>query len=200
MATADVEGLTLTGTGATRISSSTSTRRTMKRHALALTAACALVLSGCGGASEEDTEAASSLSASLMEQGDSTVSVSQEEADCVSEGIVEGVGVDELKEYGVLTEDLKIDKDPGEVEMSTADAEAAADSLFDCTDVRAMVDSQMSEQMAGQPPEVQKCLDEVLTDDRLRLLYVAIFSGDQEGAQSEIVEPMTECATSALRP
>lgn len=169
----------------------------MNKSVLGLMAASMLVLSSCGGSAEED-KAAKSISASLMAEEGGTTSLKQEDADCVGEKMVDGVGLDQLTEYGVLTEDGELNKDPDEVKMSTEDAESTTDALFDCTDVQAMMDKEMSNQMAGQPAAVKKCLDEVLTDERLRGMFVATFSGRQRDAQTELMEPMMKCATKAM--
>ncbi len=170
----------------------------MRKTVLALATVSMLALSACGGG--DDEQAKESISGSLTEQeeGSETFTVEEDEADCIADGMVDGVGVDQLQEYGILTDDLELNKDPDEVEMSTEDAETTTDALFDCTGVQAMMDEEMSAGMEGQPQAVKDCLDEVLTDERLRNLFVAIFSGKQEEAQAEIQGPMMECATEAM--
>lgn len=180
----------------------------MKRTLLVVTAAAALTLSGCGGGagggaggglSSDEQKVADNLSKRLLDQGQGeTLSVTKEEANCISEDMVGEVGVDQLQEYGIVKEDLTVNKDPDEVKMSTADAEATADAIFGCADVQAMVDEEMGKQLAGQPPAVKKCFEEALNDERLRSMLVSTFSGQEERAQQELVKPVMECAQKAM--
>ena len=116
----------------------------------------------------------------------------RDEADCIGEGFVGEIGVDQLQEYGFLTEDLKAEPMTS-VTMDTADAEAATGVLFDCADVPALMSQAMA---SGQQVDAktQKCLDEVLTEDKLRTMFTLMFSGKQDEASQEVIAPMMECA------
>ena len=179
----------------------------MKRTLLALTSVAVLALSGCGGdgagsggggLSSDEQTVADNLSKTLREEEGGTISVSQKEADCIGEDMATGVGVEKLQEYGIVKDDLSINKNPNEVTMSTGDAETAADAFLGCTDVQAMIDQGIGEQLAGQPPAVKKCFEEALTDERVRSILVGTFSGKQQQAQQELVKPVMECAQKAM--
>jgi len=79
------------------------------------------------------------------------------------------------------------------VKMETADAEAATGVLFDCADVTELMSEAMA---AGQQVDkkTRECLEEVLTEDKLRTMFTLMFSGKQDQANQEVVRPLMECA------
>ena len=167
----------------------------MKRSILAAVLASALVLSGCGA--DEDEEAKTAISDYLMKQQDNAqmISLQQEEADCISDGMVDGIGVDQLKEYGFLKEDGSVNQSVETPEMSKEDAKTMVGSMFDCTDVMTTMREQLSKSMGEQPAEVKECFDEALTEEAVRAMLVANLSGDQEKAGQELIGPLMKGAT-----
>jgi len=149
-------------------------------------AVLALSLTACGN----DEEAASkAISASIMKSNDETFEVTQGEADCVGDGMVDQIGVDKLTEYGIITEDLKASGGIEDVEMSEGDAGSAADVMAECADIKALFTGAMSE----LPEQAQTCVDENLTDEVLHDFLVSIFMNDQEGGQQELMGALREC-------
>lgn len=167
----------------------------MKRTILSAALASVLFVSGCGGG--EDEEAKTAISDYLMEQQGETQMLKLErgEADCISEGMVDGIGVDQLKEYGFLNEDGTVNKDSQITDMSKDDSEAMVDSMFDCTDVMKTMQSELASAMGEQTPEVQACLEDALTEDVVRKVLVANFSGDAQQAQQDLMGPLGACIT-----
>lgn len=176
----------------------------MKKTVLALTIAFMLALTGCGGggggASSEDSKAADNISDFLVEQeeGQGVVDVPREDADCIADGMVDEIGVDQLEEYGFLEGDGKVAGDLDGMKMSTEDAEAMTNTMFDCTDVMAMMKESMAAQMGGQDPALEKCIDEVFTEDRTKALLTGLFSGKEAEVGKELQAPMMECAQKAM--
>lgn len=174
-----------------------------KSRALAAVATTLLLsvtaCSGGGGigTSGDDQKAADAIAGSIMKgqksAGTDVFSMKQDEADCIGEGFVDEIGTDQLQEYGFLTEDLKANESLTSVEMSTADAEAAADTLFDCADVQQM----MLGSMGDLDAKTKKCIEDVMTEDALHSLFVKMFSGKQEAAGQELIAPMMKCTTGA---
>ena len=117
------------------------------------------------------------------------------DADCIGEGFVDEIGTEQLQEYGFLTEDLKAAEDFTNVEMSKEDAGSAADTLIECADVQQM----MSEAMGEVDAKTRECFEEVLTEEALRSLFTKMFSGQQEEAGQELIQPMMECAAPGLQ-
>jgi hypothetical protein len=169
--------------------------------AAVVAAVLALALSSCGGGtSSNDEQASKALSASIMKSqkaaGGSAaklLALKQKDADCISKGLVDKVGTDKLQKYGMLTKDLKANNGLSNVKMSAADAKAATDVVFGCTDVQGMMKKAMKS--SGQvPAAMQACVDKGLTDTALRSMFAHVFSGDQNAAQQDLIKPMMKCA------
>ena len=167
-----------------------------KPLAAAVLVALAMTTTGCGNG--DDATAAKSISDSIMkdqQSGTSTVmQVKRKDADCIGNGLVDKIGTQKLQKYGLLTKDLKMNKDVTSVHMSTADAGAAADTFFACTDVMGMMRKAMS---GGQPidPKIKACLNDALTKDAVHSMFVSMFSGKQQEATKGLTKAMMKCAT-----
>jgi hypothetical protein len=165
---------------------------------LAVLAGLLLPLTACGGG--DDEAAAKAISDSIMKEQEgaqqSVFTMKREEADCIGEGFVDRIGVDKLKEYEFLSEDLKA-KPMTNIVMETEDAESATDVLFDCADVEGLMNEALASG-AQMDERTKACLDEVLTEDKLKSMFTLMFSGEQEKANQEVIEPLTKCATAGL--
>jgi len=166
-----------------------------KTLAVLVTAVLALGLTSCGG--NDDEAASKALSDSIMKSQESSnasqfFAMERKDADCIGDGMVDEIGTDQLQEYGMITKDNKANKDVTAVKMSTGDAESATDVLFDCTDVPGMMQKAVGD--SGQiPAEMQDCVNEALNEKNLRSMFTKVFSGKQEEAQQELIQPMMKC-------
>ena len=158
----------------------------MKIRTIAVTALLAVSLTACG---QDDQEASDAISASIMESNDETFKVTQEEADCVGDGMVEQIGVDKLTDYGIITEDLKANDGIEDVKMSEGDASSAADVMAGCADIKELFTSAMGE----LPQEAQQCVEENLDDEVLHNFLTAVFMNDQEKGNQELMGALSEC-------
>jgi hypothetical protein len=165
----------------------------MKRTALGGALTTLLLLAACGGGEDEQAKAAISEQLMTQQQDQQMVELEQEEADCISEGMVDGIGVDQLKEYGFLDEDGTVNEDASTTTMSKEDARILVDSMFDCTDVMATMQEELAATMGQQTPEMRQCIEEALTEERVRKLLEATFAGEQQGTQ-ELMAPLMQCA------
>ena len=165
-----------------------------------LLAALLLPLTACGGG-DDDAKAAKAISDSIMESqedqagGAQMFTMPREDADCIGEGFVDQIGTEQLQEYGFLNEDLTAAEDFTDVKMSEEDAGSAADTLIECADVEQM----MSEAMGEVDAKTRECFEEVLTEDALRSVFTKMFSGKQDEAGQELIQPMMECAAPDLQ-
>lgn len=158
-----------------------------------------LSVSACGGNGDDD-KASTAISDSIMKSqksGGDILAVKRDDADCIGKGLVNSIGVDQLKKYGVLTKDAKTAKSISAVKMSKDDAKSATDTLFSCTDVMAMIDKTM-EQQGAMNPAMKKCIDKVLTEDAVHSMFESMFVGKTDEASKALVGPLTKCATAPL--
>lgn len=163
----------------------TINKRVLSAAALALV----LPLAACGS-SADDEKAAASIAKQFQDDGDSGLTVTDEEAQCLGDGFVSEVGTEKLQEYELLNDDLEATEE-GDIEMSDGDAEKAATVFQDCADVKGlMLEGLESEDM---PDEAKECVESELTDERVQEFLVALFQNDEEGGQAAIAEPITEC-------
>jgi uncharacterized membrane protein len=168
----------------------------MNRTILSAVLASVLLLGACGGSAEED-EAKTAISGYLMEQQDDKQMITLEkgEADCIAGDMVDGIGVDKLKEYGFLNEDGTVNKDSKTPDMSEEDSEVMVDSMFECTDVMDTMRKELAAAMGSATPEMQECFEKALSEEMVRSVLVATFSGDDAKAQQELMGPLGECIT-----
>lgn len=153
-----------------------------------------LVLSGCG--SDESEEAKASISDFLMQKQseEQMIKLNRDEADCMSADMVDGIGVDKLKDYGFLNEDGTVDGTAKPTSMDRKDAETMVDAMFHCTDVMATMNKELAASMGQQSEETKKCFEKALTEDAVREMLTATFAGEQEAASKELTGSLMKCA------
>jgi hypothetical protein len=169
--------------------------------ATAVLAGLTLTAGGCGGSGgsdDEDAKAAREISDAIVTQQKSAqgpaalLAIRRKDADCVGKGLVDKIGTDKLKTYGVLTQDGKAKKDVTEVKMSAADATAATDVLFGCVDVESRVERALAKS-GTIAPDLRTCVNKVVNEKTLRSVFEDVFQGRQ-GAAQRLVGPITGCA------
>lgn len=167
----------------------------MKKNAALVLAgglAMTLTLSACGGGGGDEAKAADAISQSMMESSDDEFTVDEKQADCVGEGLVDKIGVDKLKSYGMLNDDLTVDDSVTDVTMEEADADNAAAVIIGCVDAQAM----MAEQFAADDTmtdEQKECVSDALDDEALTGMFSLIFQGKEEEATNELMGPLMSC-------
>lgn len=172
-----------------------------------------LSLTACGGSggsgstaassrSTQDVKASKSISASIMKSQKAATgssqffSMSQKDADCIGNGLVDKIGVKQLQTYKLLDKDLKTSGSVTNAKMSAKDAGSASGVLFGCTDVQGMMKKAISKS-GNLPPTMKPCVDKTLTESNLKSMFTQIFQGQQQAAQKELVTPLMKCATAA---
>lgn len=165
----------------------------MRMRTLAALAALTLLAGGCA-ASDED-QAKEALAASIMEESDSTFKVSQSEADCIAAGFVDDIGVDQLQDYGIITEGEGTSKTLDDVTMDEGDAEAAADAFVDCVDVQQLLTDELP--LDGMDAAVADCVKDALSEDVIHDILAATFRGDSpDDASPEVADQLAACIQS----
>lgn len=159
--------------------------RTEVKRSIALPGVLLLALTACGGGGD-DSEASENIAASIQQDS----SISEEDADCFAENVVDSVGVDQLKEIGILNDDLEVEGNLDEADLSPQDAEKAAEAFTGCIDI----DIVLEEAFAGAGDEAIACVKEKIDEDAYQDLMTATFAGDETAAQDAMLSA-AECLT-----
>ena len=165
---------------------------TMRTTTVALICAISLSLTGCG-AGDEDTAKDNIKTSILDEEQIAGTEVSEDDATCLSDGIVDEIGTDQLQEYGLLNSDLEVKDEVGEVTMDEADAESMADVFVECVDAEKILEDRFSEMSGSLTKEQTDCMKEVLDEEKVKEIMAATFQGDTAGMQSSLQEDFMPC-------
>ena len=171
----------------------------MKKTAAVLCAAV-LTLSACGNG--DDDKAKENIKTAILEEEGSQITggtePTEEQADCISNGMVDDVGVDKLQEYDLLTEDLEINEDANPTDMEEADADALAGVFVDCIDVEEMFAAQFGSGEEDLPAEAQECIKDAIDEDAMKDGLSASFQGETDEGFTAMQGKMMECVTGGL--
>lgn len=164
----------------------------MKKMTVTVLVTVSLLLTGCGAS--DDDKAKENIKASILEEDEiAGTKVSDEDATCLSDGIVDEIGTDQLKEYELLNDDLEVESEVGNVKMEEGDADAMANVFVDCVEAEKMLEEQFSQMTGSLTPEQQDCMKEVLDEEKVKEIMSATFQGDTAGMQSSLQEDFMTC-------
>ena len=169
-------------------------------------------LTGCGGddgadpdesassLSDDEQTAAENLATQIVRSGsvsesDSEDEVDKEQATCIAEGAVEEVGLGELQEYGIVTEDLLVNMSIQGVEMNGEHADALALVFVDCIDAEGLFEERF---LAGLPDrgadeDRRECVEEAVSVEEVRKVLAASFQGGRSPAYAAMQEAVSSC-------
>ena len=164
---------------------------TMRTTTVALFCAISLSLTGCGAGDED--KAKESIKSNILKEDLGGTDVSEEDATCLSDGLVDEVGTEKLQEYGLLNEDLEAQDDVTDVQMDEADADAVATVFVDCVDAEQMIEDQFAGNLEGLPEEQKQCVLDVIDEEKVKDIMSATFQGDTAGMQQLLQEDLAEC-------
>lgn len=150
-----------------------------------------LTLTACGGGADEQ-EAKDNLKASFSED-DSLGAATEEQAGCVADGMVDELGVETLQEYKILDDDLKVNEEPGDVEMSADDADAAATVVIDCIDTAELFTDQMADSEESLTDEQKECVESAIDEDAMKEMLSAEFQGKESDAMDDMTGEIMTC-------
>ena len=179
-------------------------------HAAAAGAVLVGLLAGCGGdgttstpsRTTDEQKAADNLAAQIIRSGSmsetssSESAVTDEQATCIAEGAVDDVGLAELQGYGILTEDLRVDKSIQGVEMRAEHADALAGVFVECIDAEALFEERF---VAGLPEggsvaQRRACVDEAVGEGDVLEILSASFQGLRPAAYTRLQRAVSACA------
>ena len=166
-------------------------------------------LAGCGSddaepasaLTDDEQTAADNLAAQIIRSGSMRASgsgISDAQATCVAEGAVADVGLAELQGYGIVTEDLLVDKSIQGVQMKAADAEALAGVFVDCVDAEALFEDRF---LTGLPAGAdEECVRAAVGVDGVRDVLAASFQGSGTSAYQQMQRDVTACGAGKRAP
>ena len=162
------------------------------------TALCALLLfslSACGS-SDEDT-AKENIKASVLKENASVAGgtkLSEKQAECFADGMVDDVGVDKMKKYKLLDDDLKIIKDANPTDMSEDDADATAAVITGCVDMKSLITDQINASAKTDLTDEQsKCIDDAIDEDTIEKGLSASFQGKSDNPMADMQGALFAC-------
>ena len=150
------------------------------------------LLVGCGGNDDEAT-AAKNIKASILKEDVAGAELTDEQAGCLSDDIVSEIGVEQLQEYGLINEDLKVDEELTDVKLEAKDADAMAASFTTCVDAEELIEKQFSQEASGMSDEQQTCIKDVLTEDKVEEILSLTFQGKESEIQTSLQKDLVKC-------
>lgn len=157
-------------------------------------AACSDSDGGAGAASSgKGKEYAEALATSLTEDGSP---ISESDARCTADGMVDAIGVDQLEEVGPPEDFAAGDGAVDDLELSEAEATGVYQAIDDCMGAKDFVLSSFAADMSD---EAVACVDENLSDELVKDFFVSMFQGQEElQANSELMSEMMDAFTPCM--
>ena len=164
------------------------------KKTVAVLCAALMTLSACGNG-DDDKARENIKTAVLEEETDLTAGTkpTEEQADCIADGMVDDVGVETLQEYELLDEDLKINDEADPVDMEEGDADALAGVFVDCIDVEEMFATQFGSGEEELPEEQQECISDSIDEEAMKDGLSASFQGEQDEGFAAMQQEMMTC-------
>lgn len=183
------------------------------RAALPVLVLAAGLLTACGssdddpardGLSGDEQTAADNLAAQILRSRavagrTAEDSVTEEQAICIAEGAVTGVGLEALQDYGILTEQLKVNKGIQGVAMTAPHAGALAGAFAGCLDVEELFEQQLTA-AKGLSKAQQACIREAVTEAAAREVLALSFQGRTRGLYDGLRDSTRTCQDDKPRP
>ncbi len=181
----------------------------MKKYAVVL-AASVLALTACssgdsadtsasGGDADAQTQAKADIKASILDQGGDFggTTLDDEQAGCVADGLVDGVGVDKLREYDIVDSDNHLVADANPTDLDAADADALASTFVDCVDVSSLFTAGMGAAAEQLDDEQRQCISDAMDGDAIQAALSDSFQG-KEPDTSAMQKGLMTCLSGML--
>ncbi len=167
----------------------------MRKTAAALCATLLISLSACG--SSEDDEAKESIKASVLEENASVAGgtkLTDDQAECFANGMVDDVGVEDMQKYKLLDKDLKIIRDADPTDMSQEDADATANVIVSCVDMKKLITDQINTNAQTDLTDEQTaCVDDAIDEEAIKDGLSASFQGESANPMADMQGALMQC-------
>lgn len=141
------------------------------RISMAFVSIACVIGVGCGGSKDSSDTASpieSALATEIFNAGSNGVST-QEDAQCVANKIVSGIGEDRLIALGMSADKVG---DVGDYDFTDDETDVLVDSIVDCVDLKEMLAKEMTSQFGGEGAD---CVAAKLDDDFvLKMMKIGI--------------------------
>jgi hypothetical protein len=152
------------------------------------------LLTGCGGGNDDET-AAKNIKASILKEDVAGADLTDKQAGCLSDNIVDKIGVDQLKKYGLLNDKLKVDDKLTDVKLKKKDADSMAKSFTTCVDAEGLIEKQFSQAASSMNEKQQQCIKDVLTKDKVEEILSLTFQGKSAEIQTSLRDDLVKCVS-----
>lgn len=159
----------------------------------AVLVATSSLLVGCG--SNDDETAAKNIKASILKEDVAGAELTEKQAGCLSDNIVEDIGVDQLQDYGLLDKDLKVDEGLTDVKLKKDDADSMADAFTTCVDAEELIEKQFSQAASGMSEKQQQCIKDALTEDKVKEVLSLTFQGKSDEISGGLRDDLVKCVS-----
>ncbi|MEZ5382203.1 MAG: hypothetical protein R2754_10485 [Microthrixaceae bacterium] len=157
--------------------------------------------SGGGGERSADEQAyVDELSAAVAETADSDAPFPQDQMDCWVGDMVDGIGVDKMKEAGFTAESLADESSEADLgALSDDERKVVADSFTKCVDLEEVFLASMEASGEEIPQSVKDCFAEIDWDNIEAVMGEAILANDEELSNGdEAMAPLMSCMLGSL--
>lgn len=133
------------------------------RSLLSLFVVAGLLLSACGGDDGDDVDPAL-VSALATELASDDAPFTPEIAECASEKIIQGIGVERIAELGVTADNVP---DSSTLDFTDGEIDTVVDALGDCGDLSDLMAESLVEDGAI-PADTAECFGNEISDDVMK--------------------------------
>ena len=154
---------------------------------------------GSSGLTADEQTAADNLAAQIIRSENisgqpSENAVTDEQATCIAERAVSDVGLETLQAYGIVTDDLLVNRQITGVEMDAEDADALSVVFVECLDAEGLFEDQLLAGAPGTPTDEQRqCVEELVDVDSVRAILSTSFQGRTSGVYARLQDEVTQC-------
>jgi hypothetical protein len=174
----------------------------MRTMSAVLCAVLLLSLAACG-TSEQD-KAKENIKASVLKDNASVAGgtkLTEDQARCFADGMVDDLGVDKMKKYKLLDDNLEIIRNASPTDMSADDADATAGVITKCIDMKKLITDQINTQSQRKLTGAQsKCVSDAIDEDAIRKGLSASFQGKSDNPMSDMQGALMKCVMAGSSP
>ncbi|MDX6323896.1 MAG: hypothetical protein QOK15_250 [Nocardioidaceae bacterium] len=156
-----------------------------------------LLLSAAACGSSDDDKAKANIKASVLKDNASVAGGSKltdKQASCFADGLVDKVGVDKLKKYKLIDSKLQIIKNANPTNMSADDADATAGVITSCVDMTKLITDQINSSAQTKLTAAQtKCIQGAINEDAIKKGLSSSFQGKSDNPMADMQGALMKC-------